>query len=1215
MTVRGNRTQLVIAMPQRLLRFISQSELQRATRKTENRHNRLSTTPARKGRLSRIGPFLALSAILILISIRSSSAHIDRLIPNATTAGGAAFTLRILGTDLDESDAAHVRFNGHLLNAVTLVRPSDRPPELVAPIDASLITTPGAVIVTIDGSPEFLPFTINSPLLIVSAERLPDGFIGQPYSHTMLVAGGTAPLLWSTGSIPGGSNLPPGLGLNTTSGLISGTPTALGTFGPILIKVTDAAGLSIGKSFNLTILPLGSCVYNISPTTAHFPGNGGSGTISISTDSNCPWSLNVQSLDMITLTSAVSGRGTGSFSYTVSPTTTDSRSTTIDVYRGLSPASSPFEGSVTVTQEKSLCPVEVYQISPTYVTHDHTSAAGGFAVTAPSGCKWTAVTEATWVHASFGDSTKKPVDGDGMVFYIINPNDGPWRGSAISINGRMFGVYQDTNGCPITVTSRSLSATGSLTADSAMKSSRRFRDEVLARSPRGRHYSQLYYSFSSEAVQIMLLHPLLLLKSREMLELYMPVVDGLLNGQSATLTEGDLAEIDDFLGEFASSGSAILRDAIQMLKADLRDPVIQTELGLTVKAGPKRELRSESRLPKFGGLGSHISLGVFLFLVARCRYRVSNRRFFWSGRIRISKAIIPFLAVTIAVASNSVSGHSIIDGGSLNQIRTAKAKNHSISRIEASLTSPPDLSFSTYLGGEGKDEGNSIAVDDSGNIYVTGSTDSRNFPVLNAAQANFAGGSQDAFVAKLNASGTQLIYATYLGGAGQDRGTSIAVDANGNAYVTGFTESSNFPVKNPLQPPKSGLDAFLVKLDSSGSIVFSTLLGGSLSDYGSSIAVDPTGVYVAGITTSEDFPVQRAAQTVFGGLADTFVAKFNQAGTRVIYATYLGGAGTDAATSIAVDSTGSAYVTGVSSSPNLPTVNAFGTTLNGVFDAFVTKISASGEQFIFSTYLGGSGVDRALRIAVNPNGNAYLVGDTDSADFPTVNPFQTALGGKSDLFLTKLGVSGKTLEYSTFLGGSDIDGGTSLAIDPAGNVTVAGFTTSVNFPIVAALQPGPGGRYDAFVARFNPAGSGLDYSTYLGGSGSDSAFGVSVDSAGVTFVMGFTNASDFPTSRAMQQVNGGGQADLFVARIKSNPVIDGASISGKNLIVTGHGFDNGAKIVVNDEDQKTQYDDQNPSHVLIGKKVGKRIASGQNVVIRVRNVDGALSNELHYTRP
>ncbi|MTI85049.1 MAG: hypothetical protein FH756_14425 [Firmicutes bacterium] len=320
------------------------------------------------------------------------------------------------------------------------------------------------------------------------------------------------------------------------------------------------------------------------------------------------------------------------------------------------------------------------------------------------------------------------------------------------------------------------------------------------------------------------------------------------------------------------------------------------------------------------------------------------------------------------------------------------------------------LIYSTYLGGSGTESGNSIAVDIFGNAYVTGDTDSLDFPTTLFALQTAIGGGDDAFVTKINAFGSALVYSTYLGGTGNDLGNGIAVDLFGNAYVTGRTDSTDFPTSLfALQPDFGGglFDAFITKIDPFGfAFVYSTYLGGSLSDFGNAIAVDSSGnAYVTGGTESTDFPIQNALQPDLGGSRDAFVTKLDPFGFTLIYSTYLGGSSSDAANGIAVDLLGNAYVTGVTASENFPTRNPLQPTFGGnSFDAFVTKINALGTDLINSTYLGGSGSDDGQGIAADLLGNAYIIGGTNSPDFPTQNAMQLAPGGGgfNDAFVTKI---------------------------------------------------------------------------------------------------------------------------------------------------------------------------------------------------------------------
>ena len=308
------------------------------------------------------------------------------------------------------------------------------------------------------------------------------------------------------------------------------------------------------------------------------------------------------------------------------------------------------------------------------------------------------------------------------------------------------------------------------------------------------------------------------------------------------------------------------------------------------------------------------------------------------------------------------------------------------------------LVYSTYLGGSGNDFGKDVQVDASGNAYIVGETRSIDFPASAGAADLTLGGSRDAFVAKLNAAGSALAYATYLGGNSLDEGFGIALGVTGEAYVTGGTQSSDFPTSAGAFQTSlvGGRDAFVTKVNVTGSALdYSTYLGGTGSDDGESIAVDAGGnAYVAGQAVSSNFPTTPGAyQTVFGGFDDAFVAKLNATGTGLDYATYLGGSGSDDSFGIAVDGTGNAYVAGRTESSNFPTTGgAFQTTKNSGRDAFVTKVDPSGNALVYSTYLGGNGNDGGRDVAVDAAGNAYVAGETVSSNFPTVDPIQATFG-------------------------------------------------------------------------------------------------------------------------------------------------------------------------------------------------------------------------------
>ena len=451
----------------------------------------------------------------------------------------------------------------------------------------------------------------------------------------------------------------------------------------------------------------------------------------------------------------------------------------------------------------------------------------------------------------------------------------------------------------------------------------------------------------------------------------------------------------------------------------------------------------------------------------------------------------------------------------------------------------PTLSYSTYIGGRNDNFGSGIAVDSAGNAYVTGHTNSPDFPTKNAFQPTLEEG-YEAFVVALDPTGSTLRYATYLGGHGEvDIGSGIAVDSAGNAYVTGFTDSADFPTKNAFQPRSHGLpDAFVAALDPTGSSLrYSTYLGGSSGELGLGIAVDSAGnAYVTGITSSTDFPTKNAFQPTYHGRTDAFVAALDPTGSSLRYATYLGGSDTENVLAgdggIAVDGAGNAYVTGSTESTDFPTQNPLQPTNHGSGDVFVAALDPTGSTLRYATFLGGSGFDRGRGIGVDKAGNAYVTGTTDSTNFPTQNPLRPTNHGSGDAFVAALDPTGSSLRYSTYLGGSGADSGNGIAVDSAGNAYVTGNTSSTDFPTQNPLQPTNHGAPDAFVAALDPTGSSLRYSTYLGGSGAEGGNGIAADRLGNAYVTGNTTSTDFPTQNPLQPTKHG-TADAFVVKIAS----------------------------------------------------------------------------------
>jgi hypothetical protein len=498
--------------------------------------------------------------------------------------------------------------------------------------------------------------------------------------------------------------------------------------------------------------------------------------------------------------------------------------------------------------------------------------------------------------------------------------------------------------------------------------------------------------------------------------------------------------------------------------------------------------------------------------------------------------------------------------------------------VAASSGDKADLLLGSYLGGHrdechdlGSDCSTALALGPDGSIYVVGATESTNFPVTPGAYDTVGGTAQcpvgpnctDAFVARIDPKGSRLIYATYLGGSGTDcqLGCAVAVDSAGAAYVTGGTESTDFPTTFGA-PDRTcgsdgrcnggGQDGFVSKSSPDGSpLEYSTYLGGAAVDWGRSIALGPRGAaYVGGATYSDDFPVTPGAlDTSFnGGYVDAFVTKIAPNGRSFAFSTFVGGTlgdlGVDVALSADADTI---YEVGYTNSYDFPTSpTAYDRTTNGEYEAYLIALDRTGSTLELATYLGGNGVECYLgcAVAITPAGDPIVAGATESSDFPvTDGALDTTFGGGSwcpcDGFVTEFDPTASHLVYSTFVGGSGADFVHDAAIDAAGGAVVVAETDSTDMPATAgAYRRHFGGGYsDAFAAALAPDGSRLDYGTYLGGAGSDclSDCGVAVAAGGLAYVAGDNRAGGFPTTRGAFQPKRGGRIDAFVAVLNTAP--------------------------------------------------------------------------------
>lgn len=509
-----------------------------------------------------------------------------------------------------------------------------------------------------------------------------------------------------------------------------------------------------------------------------------------------------------------------------------------------------------------------------------------------------------------------------------------------------------------------------------------------------------------------------------------------------------------------------------------------------------------------------------------------------------------------------IRAHYVISQGAERSIKKNQEVAVRVGDYDRSkpLIVDPVVTFSTFLGGTQSDTAKAVAVDSTGNVYVVGGTFSTDFPTSNPIQATMHGTNGDAFVTKINAAGTAILYSTYLGGNFTQQANGVAVDSAGNAYVVGQTASNDFPITQGAFDTScdscgasAGGVAFISKLDSTGSrLLYSTYLGGTggsaTGDRGDAIAVDASGfAYVTGGSYSPDFPTTPGAfqRARIGDLEQVFVTVLDTGGSALNYSTYLGGG---EGFGIAVNASGNAYVAGATGTATFPTTpGAFQTVIGSAAgsgnDAFITELNTSGSGLVYSTFLGGAEEDYAGGVAIDGAGNAYAAGQTFSTNFPVKNAFQQNLKGTANAYVAKLSPNGSALAYPTYLGGSKDDSGVTIAVDSGGNAYITGFAASTDFPLVGALQSTyGGGSMDAFLTVMDPNGTPV-FSTFIGGSSDDQGNGIAVDSAGNVYLAGATQSGGFPTVNPIQpRLATGGEctpspcADAFVTKFSVSTV-------------------------------------------------------------------------------
>jgi len=573
-------------------------------------------------------------------------------------------------------------------------------------------------------------------------------------------------------------------------------------------------------------------------------------------------------------------------------------------------------------------------------------------------------------------------------------------------------------------------------------------------------------------------------------------------------------------------------------------------------------------------------------------------------------------------------------------------------RGQTLVIDPSSFVYCGVIGGGSNEQGRAIAVDSEGCAYITGWTGSQSaFPVIVGPDLtpNGSFSDLDAFVAKVNAAGTALVYCGFIGGSESDGGYGIAVDGWGNAYVAGTTLSSeaSFPVLiGPDLTYNNGEfygDAFVAKVDASGTFLdYCGYIGGSKDDLGRAIAVDAAGsAYITGGTQSDEstFPVSMGPDLSFNTGTDAFVAKVDPSGAALWYCGYIGCNGGDGGDGIAIDAAGCAYVSG-STFPTLddygqPRLPLFPTTVgpdlttNGGGDGFVAKVASNGSSLLYCGYIGGSSSEKSHGIALDSAGCAYVTGETSSteATFPvkvgpdlTYHP-RTGSSAAYDAFVAKVDALGIDLVYCGYIGGSGDDYGYGIAVDAAGSAYVTGETYSdqSTFPVLNGPDRNANGLTDAFVTKVLPSGAGLAYSGFIGGSSTDDGIGIAVDAAGCAYVTGHAGSHDLVTVVGPDLTPNGLSDDVLVAKVPANPVIYTPVITSLSppsvspyepnftLTVRGTDFSEGSLVGFNND---TIYETMYISDTELQAPILGNFFVGGIVPVIVGSPGGEVSNEV-----